>query len=134
VVSVVSAILAISSVSRVDFSIILPLLCGALATRLKKSSPGFGSLNAYVNECEQIGHHSGLLRGDLLHSLDVADSVTEGINDLDVLNIRDSVPSVVETFHMVPEALIMLLLDVLQSLSSRCTLVRALVVPNEHGT
>jgi hypothetical protein len=37
-------------------------------------------------------------------------------------------------FHIVPEALIMLLLDGLQSLSSRWTLVCTLEVPDEYGT
>jgi hypothetical protein len=82
-------------------------------------SPGIRSLNAYVSDCEQIDHHSGLLHSDLLHSLDVIDSVVESIDDLDVLNIWDSVPSVAKIFYIVLEAVIMLLLDDLQSLSSR---------------
>jgi hypothetical protein len=51
-VSTVSVILAISSVSRVDFSVVLLLLHRPLATRLKKSSLDFGSLNAYVSDYE----------------------------------------------------------------------------------
>jgi hypothetical protein len=133
-VSVVSAILEISLVSRVDFPIVLLLLHGPLAMRLKKSSPGFKSLNEYVSNCEHIGHHSGPLHGDLLHSLDFVDSVAEGIDDLDVLDIRDNIPSVAKMFHVVPEALIMLLLDGLQSLSSRWTFVCVLEVPDKHGT
>jgi hypothetical protein len=35
----------------------------------------------------------------------------EGIDDLDVLDIRDGVPRIAEMFHVVSEALIMLLLD-----------------------
>jgi hypothetical protein len=119
VVSTVSMILVISSVSRVDFLVILLLPCRPLATRLKMSSPGFEGLNAYVSDYEQIDHHFGLLHGDLLHSLDVVDSAVEGIADLDVLDIRDSIPSIAETFHIVLKALSMLLLDGLQSLSSR---------------
>jgi hypothetical protein len=83
--------------------------------RLRKSSPGFRSLNAYVSDCEQIDHRSRLLHVDVLHSLDVADSVVEGIDDLDVLDIRDDILGVVEIFHVVPETVIMLLLDGLQS-------------------
>jgi hypothetical protein len=75
-----------------------------------------------------------LLHGDLLHGLDVADFVAEGVDDLDVLNVRSSIPNVVEIFHVVPEALIKLLLDGLQCLSSRWTLVRALEIPEELGT
>jgi hypothetical protein len=45
--------------------------------------------------------------------------VAEGVDDLDVLNVRDNVPSVAETFHVVSEALIMLLPDGLESLNSR---------------
>jgi hypothetical protein len=99
---------------------------------LKKLSLDLGSLNAYVNNYKQIGHHFGLLHGDLLHSLDVTDSVTEGIDNLNVLDVRDSIPGLTETFHIVPEALIMLLLDGLQSLSSRWKVVCTLEVPNEH--
>jgi hypothetical protein len=58
----------------------------------------------------------------------------ESINDLDVLDVWDGVPSVVEMFHVVPEALIMLLVDGLQSLSSRWMLVCTLEVPDEYGT
>jgi hypothetical protein len=119
VVSTVSAILAISPVSHVDFLVILLLLCRPLAMRLKKLSPCFRSLNSCVSDCEQIGHCLGLLHGDLLHSLEVADSVAEGVDDLDVMDIRDSIPDVVEMFHIVLEALIMLLPHGLQSLSSR---------------
>jgi hypothetical protein len=57
----------------------------------------------------------------------------EGIDDLNVLDVQDGIPSVVEMFHVVPEALIMLLLDGLQSLSSRWMLVCTLEVPDEHG-
>jgi hypothetical protein len=110
-VSTVSMILATPSVSRVDFLIILLLLRGPFATGLKKSSLGFRSLNAYLSDCEQIGHYSGLLHGNLLHSLDVANSVAEGYDDLNVLDIRDGVPGITEIFHIVPETLIMLLLD-----------------------
>jgi hypothetical protein len=102
-VSTVSTILAISSVSRVDFLIVMLLLHGPLAMRLRKSSPDFGSLNAYICDYEQINHCSGLLHGDLLHSLDVADSVVESIDDLDILNIRDGVSGIAEMFHVVLE-------------------------------
>jgi hypothetical protein len=130
----VSMILAISWVSRVDFPVILLLLCRPLDMRLKKSSQGFRSLNAYVSDYEQIGHYFGFLHGYLLHSLEVPDSVVEGIDDLYVLNIRDSVPGIAEMFHVVPKALNMLLLDGLQSLCSKWMLVRALEVPDEHDT
>jgi hypothetical protein len=102
--------------------------------RLKKSSLGFRSLNACVSDCEQIVHHLGLLHGDLLHSLDTTNSVVEGVDDLDVLDILDSVLCIVELFHVVPSAFNMLLHVGLQSLNSRWTLVHALVVPDEHGT
>jgi hypothetical protein len=70
----------------------------------------------------------------LLHGLDVAYSVVEGVDDLHILNVRDSVTGVAEMFHVVPEALIMLLSDGIESLSSRWMLVRALEVPDEHDT
>jgi hypothetical protein len=83
-------IFEISPVSCVDFLVVLLLLRGFLAVRIKKSSPGFGSPNAFVSDYEQIDHRyrSGLLHGDLLYSLDVANSVMEGGDDLDVLDIR----------------------------------------------
>jgi hypothetical protein len=43
----------------------------------------------------------------------------EDIDDLDVLYIQGSVSSVAEIFHVVPEALIMLLLDGLHGFCSR---------------
>jgi hypothetical protein len=97
VISAVSTILVISSISHVDFPVVLLLLCGPLATRLKKWSLYFRILNACVSDCEQIDHYLGLLHGDLLHSLDVVDSVAEGVDDLDVLDIRDNIPGVAET-------------------------------------
>jgi hypothetical protein len=107
----VSVVPVISSISLVDFPIVLLLLYGPLAIRLKESSPGFGSLNACVNDHEQIDHDHGLLHDDLLYSLDVVDSVAEGIDDLDILDIRDNIPGIPETFHVVLDALIMLLPD-----------------------
>jgi hypothetical protein len=104
-------VLAISSVSRVDFPVVLFLLCGPLAMRLKKSSLCFGSLNACVSDRKQINHRLGLLHGNLIHGLDVTDSIMEGVDDLDVLDVRDSIPGIAKMFHVVLEALIMLLLD-----------------------
>jgi hypothetical protein len=88
----------------------------------------------YHHDCVQIGHCLWLLHDDLFHSLDVADSVTEGVDDFDVLDIRDSIPSNVETFYVVPEALILLLPDGFESLSSRWMFVCALKVLDEHDT
>jgi hypothetical protein len=107
---------------------------GPLAAGLKESSLGLGCLDACVHDYEQNSHCLMFLHGDLLHGLDVADSVTEGIDDLDILDVRDSIPSIAKMFHIVLEALIMLLPDGLESLSSRWTLVCALEVPNEHDT
>jgi hypothetical protein len=105
----------ISLVNRVDFPVILILLHGPLAMRLKKSSLGLGSLNACVSDREQIGNCLRPLHGDLLHSLDVADSVVKGIDDLDVLHIQNNISGIAEMFHVVSEALIMLLPHGLQS-------------------
>jgi hypothetical protein len=49
--------------------------------------------------------------------------ITESINDFDVIDVRDSVPDIAETIHMIPEALIMLLFDGLHGFSSERTLV-----------
>jgi hypothetical protein len=101
---------------------------------LKKSSLGLRSLNAHVSDCEQISHRLRLPHGNLLHSLDMVDPITEDIDDLDVLNARDSIPGIIETFHVVPEALIMLLLYGLQAPNSRWMLICTLKVLDEHGT
>jgi hypothetical protein len=58
----------------------------------------------------------------------------EGVDDLDDLDVRDSIPDIAEMFHVVPKALIMLLSNSLESLNSRWTLVYALEVLDEHGT
>jgi hypothetical protein len=100
----------ISPIGCVDLLIVL-LPWGPLALKFQKSSPGFGNLYAYIGDCEQIGHHLRLFHDDLLHSLDITDPVTEGVDDLDVLNIRDIISGVAETFDVVPKTLIMLLPD-----------------------
>jgi hypothetical protein len=58
----------------------------------------------------------------------------EGIDDLDVLDVRDNIPGIAEMLHVVPKTLIMLLPDGLQGLCCRWSLVCALEVPDEHGT
>jgi hypothetical protein len=102
--------------------------------RLQKPSPGFGSLYAYISDCEQISHRFGLLHGYLFHSLDIADAITEGIDDLEVLDVRDGVPRIAEMLDIIMETLIMLLLHGLEGLGSRWTLICALKVPDEYGT
>jgi hypothetical protein len=131
--AMVATIFMISPVSCVDLLIIL-FPQGPLVVGLKELSLRFESLYEYVCDCEQITHHLGLLHGDLLHSLDITDPVTESIDDLDVLDVWDSILSIGEVLYIVPKALIVLLFDSLQGLSGRWTLVRALEVPNEHGT
>jgi hypothetical protein len=58
----------------------------------------------------------------------------EGINNLDVLDVWDTISGIVETLDIITETLIMLLLDGLEGLSSRQTLRGALEVSDEHGT
>jgi hypothetical protein len=48
--------------------------------------------------------------------------------------VGDSVPGIAEMFDIIVKTLIMSLLDGLEGLSSRWTLVRALKVSNKHGT
>jgi hypothetical protein len=48
--------------------------------------------------------------------------------------VGDSVPGIAEIFDVIAKTLVMSLLDGLEGLSSRWTLVRALKVSNEHGT
>jgi hypothetical protein len=102
VVSTVSTILVMSSVSRVDFPVVLLLLCEPLAMGLKKLSLCFQSLDACVRDYGQINYHLRLLYGYLLDSLDVANSVVEGVDDLDILSLQDSVSGVAEMFDVVP--------------------------------
>jgi hypothetical protein len=58
----------------------------------------------------------------------------EGIVDLDVLDVRDSITGIAEMFHVVPKTLIMLLPNGLHGLCCRWMLIHALEDPNEHGT
>jgi hypothetical protein len=121
-------------IGYIDFLIILLLLQGPLAARHKESSPGLGTLYAYISNRKQFCHRLRLFHGNLLHCFDVVDPITEGIDDLDVLNVQDSILGIAKMFHVVLEALITLLLDGLQHLCSRRTLVHALKVPDEYGT
>jgi hypothetical protein len=102
--------------------------------RLQKSSPGFRSLHAYIGDREQINHHFGLLHGYVFNSFNIADAITKGINDLDVLDVRDVISGIAEMLDIIAETLIMLLLDGLEGLGSRRTLIGALEVLDEHGT
>jgi hypothetical protein len=56
------------------------------------------------------------------------------VNNLDVLNVRDVVSGIAETFDIITETLIMLLLDGLEGLDGRWTLIGALEVPDERST
>jgi hypothetical protein len=97
-------------------------------------SLGLESLYAYISDCEQISHRIGFFHGYLFHSLDIIDAITEGIDDLNVLDARGDVPGITETLDIVAETLIMLLLDGLDDPSSRWTLICALKVLDEYGT
>jgi hypothetical protein len=114
----ISTISMISMIDCIDLLIILLLLWGPLATWFKESSSGLGGLNAYFSDCKQIGHCFWLLRDNFLNSLDITHPVVKGIDDLDILDVWDSVLGVAEMFYVVSEAFIMLLLDGL--LSFRC--------------
>jgi hypothetical protein len=127
-----SAVSLISSFRGVDLSAILFLW--PLTTRLQKSSPGFGSLYAYIGDREKINHRFGLLHDYLFHRFNIVDAVTEVVNDLDVLDVRDAISSIAKMFDIVMETLIMLLLDGLECLGSRWMLVGTLEVPDKHGT
>jgi hypothetical protein len=106
----------------------------ALASRLEKSSMGFGSFYAYIGNHEQIGHHFGLLHRDLFHGFEIDDAISEGVNNLDVLNVRNVVSGIAEMLDIITKTLIMLLLDGLESLSGRWALIGDLKVPDEYGT
>jgi hypothetical protein len=58
----------------------------------------------------------------------------EGVNDLNILYMQDAVSDIIETLDIITETLNMLLLDGLEGLIIRRTLLGALEVPDEHGT
>jgi hypothetical protein len=58
----------------------------------------------------------------------------EGVNDLNILYVQDVVSDITETLDIITETLNMLLLDGLEGLGIRRTLLGALEVPDEHGT
>jgi hypothetical protein len=67
-------------------------------------SLGIGSFYAYIGNREQIGHHFGLLHRYLFHGFEIADTILEGVNNLDVLDVRDAVSSIVETFDIITDS------------------------------
>jgi hypothetical protein len=105
-----------------------------LASRLEKSSPGFRSFYAYIGNRERISHRFGLLHRYIFHDFEITDAISEGINNLDVLDVRDVISDIVETLDIITETLVVLLLDGLEGLDSRWMLIGALEVPDEHGT
>jgi hypothetical protein len=50
------------------------------------------------------------------------------------MDVRDVISGIADTFDIITETLIVLLLDGLEGLSGRWTLIGALKVPDEHGT
>jgi hypothetical protein len=131
----VPVIVAILAIRRVDLPIFLLFLhWGPLVMWFKELSSGLWGLDADVSDCQQIDHHFGLLHGDLFDSPNIADPVTKGVDDFDVLDIRDNISGVAEMFYVLPETFIKLLLDCLQGFSTWGSLVRVLKVPNEYGT
>jgi hypothetical protein len=120
-----TAVLLISSFRGVDLTVI-PFSQWPLAMGIQKSSLSFGSLYAYIGDYEQISHHFGLLHGYLFHRFNIVDTITEGVIDLDVLDVRDAISDIAETLDIIAKTLIMLLLDGLEGLGSRRMLVGAL--------
>jgi hypothetical protein len=102
--------------------------------RLQKLSPGFGSFYAYISNREQIGYRFGLLHRYLFHSFEIADAISEGVNNPNVLDAQDVISGIAETLDIIMETLIVLLLDGLEGLGGRWTLIGALEVSDEYGT
>jgi hypothetical protein len=100
--------------------------------RLQKSSLGFGSFYAYISNREQIGHRFGLLHCYLFYNFEITDAIMEGVNN--VLDVRDAVSGIAEMLDIITETLIVLLLDGLDGLGGKWTLIGAIEVPDEHGT
>jgi hypothetical protein len=130
--AVSSAVLLISSFRGVDLQIV-PSSWWPLASRLKKSSPGFRRFYANIGNREQIGHRFRLLHRYLFHGFEIADAISEGINNLNVLDVRDVISGIAEMFDIITKTLVMLLLDGLMGLGGRWTLIGTLEVPDEHG-
>jgi hypothetical protein len=128
-----STVLLISSFSGVDFPII-PSSWWSLASRLQKFSPGFRSFYAYIGNCEQIGYSFELLHRYLFHGFEIVDAISEGVNNLDVLDVWDVISDIAEMLDIIMETLIMLLLNDLEGLDGRWTLIGSLEVPGEHDT
>jgi hypothetical protein len=102
--------------------------------RLEKSSPSFKSFYAYIGNREQIDHRFGLLHRYLFHVFEIDDAISEGVNNLDALDVRDVISGIAEMFDIITETLIVFLLDGLEGLGGRWTLIGALEIPDEHGT
>jgi hypothetical protein len=79
-------------------------------------------------------HCFGLLHRYLFHRFEIVDAITEGVNNLDVLDVRDAISGIAKTLDVITETLIMLLLDGLEGLDGRWMLKGALEVPDENGT
>jgi hypothetical protein len=126
------AVLLISSFCGVNLPIV-PSSWWPLASRLKKSSPSFGSFYTNIGNREQIGHRFGLLHRYLFHGFETIDAISEGVNNLDVLDVRDVISDIAKIFDTITETLVMLLLNGLAGLGDRWTLIGALEVPDEHG-
>jgi hypothetical protein len=94
--------------------------------RLEKSSPGFGSFYAYIGNHEQIDHRFRLLHRYLFYDFEIADSISEGNNNLDVLDVRDVVSGIAKTLDIITETLVVLLLDGLERLGGRWMLIGVL--------
>jgi hypothetical protein len=131
--AVSSVVLLISSFRCVDLPIV-PSSWWPLASRLEKSSPCFGSFYANIGNREQIGHRFGLLHRYLFHGFEIVDAISEGVNKLDVLDVRGAISGIAETFDIIMETLVVLLLDGLEGLGGRWTLIGVLEVLDEHGT
>jgi hypothetical protein len=128
-------LLAISTIYCIDILIFLLFLpWGQLVSLVKEPCSGLWGLGADIYDCQQIGHHFGLLHDDLLVSLDIAKPISKGIDDPDVLDIRDSIPGFAEIFHIIPKAFIVLLLDGVQGFSCRQMLICALEIADKHDT
>jgi hypothetical protein len=105
-ISAISIILMIGCINLLIVLLFLPWW--PLVTWFKEPGSGLRGLNAHIGNREQIVHCSRLFHGDSLNGLDIADSVVEDVDDLNAMNVRDSIPSIVETFHVILHALIML--------------------------
>jgi hypothetical protein len=104
-----------------------------LTSTIEESCSCLCCFNALISDCEQFCHRLRLLHDDLFDSLEICHAIAEGIDHFYILDVWDHVPGVAKALNIVTNSFSVLLLDNLQSLCHRGSLIHSLEVPNECG-